>query len=340
MSTVRVTNSTIVHYRTNLQSKQHVLVAVANSETNMQKEYTQIVADDRLRAALDNLVRISFAEDLEGAIDWTTWATIPESSSGACEIRTRVDGVAAGLVTVPWILESTSRHLNFEPYVSDGAKFSAGDSLGRISGDVRELLTVERVVLNIVSRLCGVATLTARYVEEIAGTSSRLYDTRKTTAGWRRLEKYAVVCGGGTNHRTGLFDGFLIKDNHLALGGCEGEKLSGAEAVRRAKQWSNRSFEGRAAPQIIEIEIDSLTQLQDVLHAEPDIVLLDNFSLEDLAAAVALRNRINPNIQLEASGGVTLGTIRKIALTGVDRISCGAITHQATWLDLGLDWMG
>ena len=311
----------------------------------MSKEYQQVTADAALHRATEELVQLAFNEDLEGAIDWTSWATIPEASHGQCEIRSRVSGVAAGLVTVPWILQAISKEVQFTSKLSDGQRFSAGDSLGILSGNVRQLLTAERTVLNVVSRLCGVATLTAQYVDEIKGTGCRLYDTRKTTAGWRRLEKYAVRCGGGNNHRTGLFDGFLIKDNHLALGGssdgsASSEKLGAADAVRRAKQWLNQTIDGKQAPGVIEVEIDSLSQLSELMEVEPDIVLLDNFSLADLQEAVAMRNRFNPKIQLEASGGVTIRTIRNIALTGVDRVSCGAITHQATWLDLGLDWVG
>lgn len=320
----------------------------------MAKEYQQVLADEKLRQALLALVDLGFSEDLGGDLnsvrDWTSLATIPDKSLGRCEVRSRVDGVAAGIVTVPWILQALSPELSFQACTSDGQRFFAGDSLGSISGPVRDLLTAERLVLNIVSRLCGVAALTARYVAEIADTSARLYDTRKTTAGWRRLEKYAVRCGGGTNHRTGLFDGILIKDNHLALGGDGLKKLSGDEAIARAKRYisaqnisaQNISTQSNQEniPDIIEIEVDSLERFEEILIAGPDIILLDNFSLEDLSAAVLLRNSVNRQVELEASGGVTLDTIRNIALTGVDRISCGAITHQATWLDLGLDWIG
>jgi nicotinate-nucleotide pyrophosphorylase (carboxylating) len=218
-----------------------------------------------------------------------------------------------------------------------------GESLGTLQGRAIDLLTTERLVLNIVSRLCGVATLTARYTEQLRGTTARLYDTRKTTTGWRRLEKYAVGCGGGFNHRSGLYDAFLIKDNHLALGGTDGVPLSPAAAIRRARelrdQHQRTTGTGQAPiPRIIEIEVDSLDQLRDCLPESPDIVLVDNFPLENLKQAVSLRNEINRQVQLEASGGVTIETIAAIAKTGVERISCGALTHQATWLDLGLDW--
>jgi nicotinate-nucleotide pyrophosphorylase (carboxylating) len=202
-----------------------------------------------------------------------------------------------------------------------------------LEGNARDLLTCERLVLNLLSRMCGVATLTARYVAELRGTGVRLYDTRKTTPGWRRLEKYSVRMGGGHNHRTGLYDGFLIKDNHLALG-----HLSPGEAVVMAKQWAGGDTDLAGVPEMVEVEVDSLSQLIEVLPLSPDIVLLDNFQPVDLRRAVELRNEIAPGVELEASGNVKLDTLRQIAATGVERISSGALTHQAVWLDLGMDY--
>ena len=164
------------------------------------------------------------------------------------------------------------------------------------------------------------------------------YDTRKTTPGWRLLEKYAVLCGGAHNHRTGLHDGFLIKDNHLALAGTAAKPLSVAEATARAIHWRDNSVKSMQAPSIVEVEVDNLEQLQKVLPELPNIVLLDNFSLEQLVEAVALRDQISRSVELEASGNIRIETIRGVAATGVDRISSGALTHQATSLDLGLDW--
>jgi nicotinate-nucleotide pyrophosphorylase (carboxylating) len=301
-------------------------------------DYSQIQPDEDLRRAVQTLSRIGLAEDLGGTIDWTSVAVIPETAVGACQIRTRECGVAAGLVMVPWILQCVASDLEFRAEHSDGDPMRAGQSLGILRGNVRQLLTAERLILNIVSRLCGVATLTASYVAEISESKARLYDTRKTTVGWRLMEKYAVRCGGGHNHRLGLHDGFLIKDNHLALGGDANKLLRGGTAIERCRAWQDRSIDGRRGPRIIELEIDSLDQLPDALGARPDIVLLDNFSVSDLTAAVVARDRIDPQVELEASGNVTIDTIARIAKTGVDRISSGAITHQATWLDLGLDW--
>jgi nicotinate-nucleotide pyrophosphorylase (carboxylating) len=199
------------------------------------------------------------------------------------------------------------------------------------------MFVVERPLLNLLGRLSGIATLTREYVAQIAGTKARVYDTRKTTPGWRRLEKYAVRCGGGMNHRTGLFDAVLVKDNHLAL--AAGENVTPADAVRRARDFLEQTNAQRDGGELlIEVEVDSLDQLANVLPAGPDIVLLDNMSPATLREAVRRRDALAPAVELEASGGVTLQTIRGIAETGVERISVGALTHSAPALDLGLDW--
>ena len=215
--------------------------------------------------------------------------------------------------------------------------FPASRSHG-LRGNVRDLLTSERTILNILSRLCGIATQTRRYVDKIASGATRLYDTRKTTPGWRLLEKYAVHCGGGHNHRCGLYDGFLIKDNHLALAGDADGPLAPGKAARKAIRWRGSQVEHMTAPTIVEVEVDSIAQLRDVLPVGPDIVLLDNFTLDELREAVAIRDAAGSKVELEASGNVRIDTIAEIASTGVDRISSGALTHQATSLDLGMDW--
>lgn len=212
--------------------------------------------------------------------------------------------------------------------MEDGQSLTPGSIVGRFEGLARDLLRCERITLNLMSRLCGVATLTSQYVEAVAGTKAKLYDTRKTTPGWRRLEKYAVRCGGGCNHRTGLYDAVMIKDNHLAL--ADGVGLTPAAAVRTARE--------KQPDVVIEVEVDSLDQLRDVLPAGPNIVLLDNMEPARLTEAIALRDSVAPGVVLEASGGVRLDTIGPIAATGVDRISVGALTHSAIGLDLGLDW--
>ncbi len=206
-------------------------------------------------------------------------------------------------------------------------------------------LTAERLVLNLLGRLSGIATLTRRYVEAVRGTTAGIYDTRKTTPGWRRLEKYAVGQGGGRNHRSGLFDAVLVKDNHLAFGRQQAaghpDRYSPAEAVLRARQMlGQHSPQQPPAEIIVEIEVDTLNQLEEVLSAGPDIVLLDNMGPADLRRAVSLRDARSPAVELEASGRVDLESVREIAETGVERISVGALTHSAVWLDVGLDWLG
>lgn len=309
------------------------------------KEFRQVVWDAEIDEELAAILQAAVPEDLGRYYDWTTVALVPQAAQGAASIVSRQGGVMAGIAAAPQILEAYDPRLAWQPLVNDGAAVAAGQTVGRVSGPARSLLTTERVLLNVLSRLSGIATLTSRYVQAVRGTAARVYDTRKTTPGWRRLEKYAVRCGGGHNHRLGLHEAVLIKDNHLAFGAeaDAGERFTPAEAVRRAREFVAGLLPPPLAELlIIEVEVDSLWQLEQVLPAVPDIVLLDNFSLDQLRAAVALRDAWQtpelPRVELEASGGVNLETIAAIAATGVERISAGALTHHATWLDLGLDW--
>ena len=244
-------------------------------------------------------------------------------------------GIVAGLAAARLALDEMDVAVAWTAVAADGQAVAAGDVLAELSGPVRQMLTAERLLLNLVGRLSGVATLTRQFVDAVRGTPARIYDTRKTTPGWRRLEKYAVKCGGGCNHRTGLFDAVLIKDNHLAW-----MQLRPGDAVRRAREFLRETLRDptQAETMIIEVEVDTLEQLEDALPAGPDIVLLDNMSLDQLRAAVARRDAVDPDIELEASGGVNLRTVRGIAETGVDRISVGALTHSAISLDVALDW--
>lgn len=298
-------------------------------------DYTPVVIDESLENDLRQLVRLAIAEDLDVAVDWTTVTMIDGDRRGACRIVSRADGIAAGVALVPWIIDEFDADLEVEILIDEAARFGPGAPLARLSGSARDLLTTERVTLNLLSRLCGVATLTDRYVAAIAGTSARLYDTRKTTPGWRRLEKYAVTCGGGNNHRTGLYDGFLIKDNHLAL---SADALTAREAAIRAVSMRGGQMGQLTAPRIVEIEVDGLDQFDDVIDTGIDIILLDNFTLDDLKTAVRRRDALGSSVELEASGTIHLDTIAAVAATGVDRISSGSLTHGATWLDLGMDW--
>lgn len=318
-------------------------------------DYVPVEADELLRHDLIAIVRLSIAEDLADQCDWTTVLMVSDDARGTCQIRSRADGIAAGLVLLPWIVEEFDADLSVEVHFKDGDRFVAGDALATLSGNARDLLTSERTILNILCRTCGISTLTSQYVRALESGlaeatppgSTRLYDTRKTTPGWRRMEKYSVRCGGGHNHRTGLYDGILIKDNHIALATTEdGKPMSLVEGVRQAIKFRNTTIEGLATPPIVEVEVDTLQQFDAVLPLLPNIILLDNFSLSDLRIGVARRNEFvkqanRPvSIELEASGNVRLETIAQIAATGVDRISSGALTHQAKSLDLGLDWLG
>ena len=238
----------------------------------------------------------------------------------------RKPGVLAGIDCVRLAVLAMDPKASVDLRLRDGDAFEAGDVLAVVEADARAFLSAERTALNLVGRLSGVATLTRTYVEAVAGTKARIADTRKTTPGLRALEKHAVACGGGINHRFGLDDAILIKDNHVVV--CGGV----AEAVRRAKAFAPHLMK-------VEVEVDGLDQLGAVLAlidegAAPDVIMVDNFSLDDLCAAVA---RVAGRIVLEASGGVDLTTVRGIAETGVDVISVGALTHSAPVLDIGLD---
>lgn len=278
-------------------------------------------------SAARRLVDLALAEDLDRAGDVTSRLTIPAETAGQAAFVVRRPGVIAGLPIAPLVASAIDPSLAVRILASDGDTVTSGLVIATISGPMRGILATERTALNFLQRLSGVATLTRRYVD--AAGKSQILDTRKTTPGWRVLEKYAVRMGGGHNHRIGLFDGVLIKDNHLAaLGGGPGAIRSAVAAARAS-----------AAGLPVEVEVDSFEQFEAALEARPDIVLLDNMSADLMSRCVARRNQIAPNIRLEASGGVSLETIGAIAATGVDRISVGALTHSAPALDIALDYL-
>lgn len=284
------------------------------------------------RACARVLIDLALREDLGDIGDVTTKATIPSGATGSALVVSRAEGSIAGLPIVPLILEMGGSSLTWEPLADDGDRAARGKALGRLSGPQGELLTLERTILNFLTRLGGVATLTARFVEAVKGTNAVILDTRKTTPGWRALEKYAVRCGGGRNHRMGLYDMVLIKDNHLAALVAAGNDDPIGAAIAGAR---------KLAPGVpIELEVDTLAQLVRALEVGPDIVLVDNFDPVQLAEAIQLRNARNPSVLLEVSGGVRLEAVADLARTGVDRISAGALTHSAPALDIGLDEEG
>ncbi len=308
----------------------------------MPRDFRQTQWDDATDEDCRQLIRLAVREDLERQQDWTTLALVPEDRKGAAEIVARQAGVVAGIPVLAVAIEEMALQLDLKVNAEEGQAIEAGARLARLEGSVRDLLTGERILLNFLGRLMGIATLVHEYVERVHGTGARIYDTRKTTPGWRRLEKYAVHCGGAHNHRMGLYDAILIKDNHLAQFAAPGQPSGevAAAAVRQAKRFVKELAAtglAEAAP-IVEIEVDAIDQLKAVLPERPDVVLLDNMSLKAMYEAVVLRNAIAPEIELEASGGVRLDTVRAIAETGVDRISVGALTHGAHSLDVGLDW--
>ena len=270
---------------------------------------------------IDPVVRAALAEDLGRAGDITALACIDADATLTATFGAREAGTIAGLDGARLAVLAMDPAAKFKARVGDGDAVAAGAVLAKVTGNARALLSAERTALNLLGRLSGVATLTARYVAAVEGTKVRITDTRKTTPGLRALEKYAVRCGGALNHRFGLDDAILIKDNHVAACGGVGE------AIRRA-----RAFAGHLVK--VECEVDSLKQLAEALDAGPDVVMLDNFSLKNLRVAVGMTAG---RVVLEASGGVTLETVRDIAETGVDVISVGALTHSASVLDIGLD---
>ena len=269
---------------------------------------------------LDLLLSLAIQEDV-GHGDVTTDSTVAPHVQGTAVVFSREGFVLSGTRAFTRVFHLLDSTVSVESCFPDGAFIPANEAVFRISGPLRTLLTAERTALNLLQRLSGIATLSRRMVDAMAGTSCRLLDTRKTTPLWRFLEKEAVRHGGGTNHRHGLYDGVLIKDNHVAAVGGVGE------AVKRARKAVPHTLK-------VEVEVDNLDQLEEALQAGADVVLLDNFSIEMLREAV-VRNA--GRVLLEASGGVTIDTVGTIARTGVDFVSCGALTHSARAIDLTME---
>lgn len=271
-----------------------------------------------------DVVARALAEDV-GAGDLTTLAAVPATARAEAAFVFREAGVVCGLPVLRAVFAAVDPALALAALVDEGAHVEPGATVATVAGPARGLLTGERVALNLLQRMSGVATMAARYVAAVAGTRARILDTRKTTPGLRALEKYAVRVGGATNHRYGLYDGVMLKDNHLAILAAQGVGL--AEAVARAR--------AAVGPMVrVEVEVESVAQAAEAAAAGADLILLDNMPPAQLRAAVAA---IAGRAMAEASGGITLATIRAVAETGVDFISVGALTHSARALDIGLD---
>lgn len=279
-------------------------------------ELPSVMVDDAVRAALQ--------EDLGRAGDITTLATISPEAMADVVIASREDGVLSGMPLARAAFRAINPDIQFETLIDDGDALAPGDVVAKIKGRARDVLSAERVALNYLGHMSGIATATAQFARKIAHTRAKVVCTRKTTPGLRAFEKYAVRCGGGGNHRFGLDDAILIKDNHIGVVGDI------ARTVETA-----RAYVGHLVK--IEVEVDTLEQLADVLPAKPDVVLLDNMDATILRKAIALVGELNPATKTEASGGIKLDTIAEKAETGVDYISTGWITHSAPVLDLGLD---
>jgi len=269
--------------------------------------------------SLDNLIEQALLEDIHTG-DITTQALIPADSRAEARLIAKEEMTLAGLFVAEKVFKRLNADVVFIPGLAEGALAAKGALIATVRGSAAELLMGERVALNLLQRLSGIATLTSRYVAAVAGTGARIVDTRKTTPGLRELEKYAVRIGGGFNHRTGLYDGILIKENHIAATGGIGE------AIKRARDYIPHTLK-------IEIETETLAQVDEALANGADIIMLDNMSIDDMRTAVLA---IAGRALVEASGGVTLETVRAIAETGVDIISVGALTHSARAMDISM----
>ncbi len=276
-------------------------------------------------AAVSRLIALALDEDLGDGVDVTSVATIPLDLVSTATFGVRAHGVVAGLPVAAAVIESVcgAAASEFEHLVADGAVVEPGEEIARVTAPTRLLLTAERTALNLLCHLSGVATLTHRWVEALAATRAQVRDTRKTTPGLRALEKYAVRCGGGVNHRMGLFDMALVKDNHVAAAGGV------AEAYRLVRDLES------TIP--VEIEVDSIDGLRVAIAAGADEVLIDNFTPDEMRDAVAVRDELNRSVIIEASGGLTIETAGIVGATGVDYIAVGELTHSARVLDIGLD---
>jgi nicotinate-nucleotide pyrophosphorylase (carboxylating) len=276
--------------------------------------------------ALEGHIRRWLEEDL-GPGDVTSMATIPDGHESRGIIHSKESGIVAGIPVAKAVFHAVDPSLRFHAKVADGDEIGRGTVLAEVEGATRSILSAERLALNLLQRMSGIATRTRQFVDAVEGFSAHIADTRKTTPGHRLLEKYAVRVGGGTNHRFGLFDAVLIKDNHIKASGSIGQAV---QAARRAVPHTMK----------IEVEVETFEQLEEALEAKADIIMLDNMSADRMKEAVKRIRSVSPHVLVEASGGVTLERVREIAAAGVDIISVGALTHTIQALDISLDIHG
>ncbi|MEA5082215.1 MAG: carboxylating nicotinate-nucleotide diphosphorylase [Dysgonamonadaceae bacterium] len=275
---------------------------------------------------IHNLIRLAFAEDI-GDGDHTTLCSIPEAEEGQSKLLIKEEGILAGVDIAIEVFHTFDPELQIEVFLQDGTPVTPGDIVFIVTGKVRSILQTERLVLNIMQRMSGIATITNRYMKLLEGTSAKVLDTRKTTPGMRILEKQAVRIGGGENHRIGLFDMILLKDNHVDFAGGIEKAIRGAQYYLKAK---NKKLK-------IEIEVRNLAELEEALRiGGVDRIMLDNFTPAQTLEAVKIVKAVNEHVELESSGGITIDTIREYAETGVDYISVGALTHSVKSLDMSL----
>lgn len=277
------------------------------------------------------VVHSALQEDI-GREDITTLFTIPVHFRTKAVVLAKQDGVMCGMDIARAAFKDRNKNIRFQALKKDGDSFVRGEHLAYVSGYARPILAAERVVLNFMCLLSGIATETRAFVDRVKDTGAVILDTRKTTPNMRDLEKYAVRCGGGTNHRRALEDAILVKDNHLRAG-----KFIQGTQVLKERLDTCLSYLRKLPHAKIEIEVENLTEFENVIRHKPDVIMLDNFAVSPMRKAVAYRNRLYPKVRLEASGGVTLKTVRAIAETGVDFISIGYITHSSKAIDLSLE---
>lgn len=291
-------------------------------------------------SAAKRLITLALAEDLVAPDgrrgDVTCKALVPEKLGGQAALVARAEGILAGAPILALVFGQLNPGVKVELLISEGTPLSPGMPIARLRGPMRALLEGERTALNLLQRLSGVATMAKSYANLISDLPCLVLDTRKTTPGWRVLEKYAVRIGGASNHRMGLADGILVKDNHLA---CLSGKMRADPATAQQATKKAREFAKAHPPLRLEVEVETLDQLRSVLAENPDVVLLDNMTPAKVREAVEIRNSLAPAVKLEASGGIRRENLRDYALAGVDRISIGAITHQATALDMAIDFI-